>query len=85
MGRKAILFVDGSNECKKARTMLKRAKIDFVEYEVKEEDQGCCGGFNTKAPPVFAPEGIFKGIEEIRKYVDIHQHRKHVESESAYW
>lgn len=82
-----ILFIDSSSssECKKVQMILKRAKIDFVEYDVKEQEAACCGGFATKAPSVFAPEGIFKGINEIREYAKMRQNRKQVESESAYW
>jgi len=88
VGRKAILFMDDSKYCKKARKILQKAKIDFVEYNVNAQlELGCCDGFTTQAPSVFAPEGIFRGISEIRNYVKMLEGRgkKQIESESAYW
>ncbi len=86
MSRKAILFIDHSKDCKKTRKILQKAKIDFVEYNVNEQfEPGCCDGFTTQAPSIFAPEGIFAGIDEIRKYVKMLTNKKHLESESAYW
>ena len=87
VSRKAILFIDDSNSAKKVRKILKNAKIDFVESNVKEQlESGCCGeGFTTKVPSIFAPEGIFKGVSEIKKYVKMLKGKKQVESESIYW
>jgi glutaredoxin len=88
MGRKVILFVDDSNECEKARKFLRRTGIDFVEYNVKDKDRlesGCCDGFTTEVPSIFAPEGIYKGITEIKKYAKMRKEKKQLESESAYW
>jgi hypothetical protein len=41
----------------------------------------------TKAPSVFAIEGIFKGLEKIDEYVSLKRntHDSNIESESAYW
>ncbi len=77
--------MDRSKECEKARKILQRAKIDFVEYNVNEQlESGCCGGFTTQAPSIFAPEGIFRGIGEIKKYIKMLKNKKQL-SESAYW
>jgi len=83
--RKAILFTDDSKESIEARKILTEAKIDFVVYNPKEmeEEVGCCGGFTTQAPSVFAPQGIFRGIDEIKRYADMKDDDKI--SESAYW
>ena len=87
VSRKAILFIDNSSDCVRARKLLVKSKIDFVEYNFKEIlESGCCGeGFTTKAPSIFAPEGIFRGIDGIKKYVKIRKSKKQIESESAYW
>lgn len=88
MSGKAVLFTDNGAESKRARKFLKQAKIDFVEYDVKDQQElGCCGeGFTTEVPSIFAPEGIFRGMGEIRKYVKLMKDRKHLEArESAWW
>lgn len=84
--RKAIFFVDESEECKKARRVLEKAKISFVEYDVRHQTEyGCCGGMEIKVPAVYAPEGIFTGINGIREYVERTKSKNWTESESAYW
>lgn len=88
MSRKVILFVDDNSECEKVRKFLQRTGIAFVEYNVKDKDRlesGCCDGFATDAPSIFAPEGIYKGITEIKKYAKMRKKNKHLQSESAYW
>ena len=41
----------------------------------------------TKAPAVFAVEGIFKGLEKINEYISLNRNNtdSDIESESAYW
>lgn len=87
MTRKAILFTDDSKECIEAKKILTSAKIGFVEYNSKEieGEAGCCGGFTTKTPSIFAPEGIFRGLDEIKRYAEIMKNKKGKISESAYW
>ncbi|MEM2759597.1 MAG: hypothetical protein QXU32_08590 [Nitrososphaerales archaeon] len=83
MTRKAILFTDDSKECIEARKILTDARIDFVEYSSKDEN-GCCGGFVTEVPSIFAREGIFRGIEGIKEYARVK--RDIMDNiESAYW
>jgi len=51
----------------------------------------CCGGgsdddANTskiKAPAVFAPDGVFKGLDELEIYFN--SERRFYESKSTYW
>jgi len=51
----------------------------------------CCGGgsdddANTskiKAPAVFAPDGVFKGLDELENYFN--SERRFYESKSTYW
>ncbi len=82
--RKAVLMIDDSDECKKAEELLKDEKIPYVIYKI-DYDEGCCGGYTTRVPAVFAPEGVFKGLDQISKYVEIAKDNIDKESESAYW
>ncbi len=77
-------MIDDSDECKKAEQLLKDEAIPYVIYKIDYEE-GCCGGYNTRVPAVFAPEGIFKGLDEIRDYVKAAKENINKESESAYW
>jgi hypothetical protein len=36
-----------------------------------------------RSPAVFAPEGVFKGLDEVEKYFN--SERRYYESESAHW
>ena len=50
--------------------------------------QSCCGEIpTTKAPSVFAVEGIFKGLEGINEYISFKRGTtdSDIVSESAYW
>jgi hypothetical protein len=42
---------------------------------------------STKAPSVFAVEGLFKGLEKINEYITLRGEPAYsnIESESAYW
>ncbi len=82
--RKAVLMIDDSYECKKAEELLKDEKIPYIIYKI-DYDGGCCGGYNTRVPAVFAPEGVFKGLDQISEYVEIAKDNIDKESESAYW
>lgn len=78
-------MIDDSNECKKAEKLLKDEEIPYVIYKI-DYNEGCCGGYSTKVPPaVFAPEGIFKGLEQIREYIKMAKENVGKENESAYW
>ncbi|GIU72795.1 MAG: hypothetical protein KatS3mg003_2274 [Candidatus Nitrosocaldaceae archaeon] len=83
--RKAVLMIDDSNECKIAEELLKDEGIPYVIYKIDKDSEGCCGGYTTKVPAVFAPEGIFKGIDAIKDYIKIVKENMGKESESAYW
>jgi hypothetical protein len=64
--RKPILLVDGSDDSRKAVDLFKRLGIDHIEYNIRKFEESCCGELpTTKAPSVFALEGVFKGLEEI--------------------
>ena len=73
--RKPILLVDESQDSLKAVDLFKRSGIEYVEYNIRKFEESCCGGDDdddmptTKAPSLFAVEGIFKGLEKINEYI----------------
>ena len=85
--RKPILLVDGSDDSVKAVDLLKRLGIDYVEYNIKKFEESCCGELpTTKAPSLFAVEGIFKGLEKINEYITLKRDAAFdIQSESVYW
>ncbi len=85
MVRKGVLFIGNDEASSKAREMLKEAGVEFVEYNVDVEPEGCCGGFKTQTPSLFAPEGIFRGLDGIARYIELRKSNAFYKSESAYW
>ncbi len=85
MVRKGVLFVRDDEVCVKAKELLRESGIEFVEYNVSEEREGCCGGFDTVTPTLFAPEGIFRGIDGISRYIELRRSNSFYKSESAHW
>lgn len=85
--RKPILLVDDSDDSIKAIDLFKRLSIEYVEYNIKKFEESCCGDLpTTKAPSLFAVEGIFKGLEQISEYISLKKDASsNIESESAYW
>jgi hypothetical protein len=86
--RESVLLVDSSDDSAKAVDLLKRLGIKYVEYDIKKFDESCCGELpTTKAPSLFAVEGVFKGLEKINEYVSLKRDTadSNIESESAYW
>ena len=85
--RKPILLVDDSDDSMKAIDLFKRLSIEYVEYNIKKFEESCCGDLpTTKAPSLFAVEGIFKGLEQISEYIYLKKDApSNIESESAYW
>jgi hypothetical protein len=85
--RKPILLVDESDDSMKAIDLFKRLSIDYVEYNIKKFEESCCGDLPTsKAPSLFAVEGIFKGLEKINEYISLKRDvSSNIDSESAYW
>ena len=70
--RKPILFMDESDDSTKAIDLLKRSGIEYVEYDIRKFEESCCGELpTTKAPSVFAVEGVFKGLEKINEYISL--------------
>ena len=85
--RKPILLVDESDDSMKAIDLFKRLSIEYVEYNIKKFEDSCCGDLpTTKAPSLFAVEGIFKGLEKINEYISLKRDvSSNIDSESAYW
>ena len=85
--RKPILLIDESDDSVKAIDLFKRLGIDYVEYNIKKFEESCCGDLpTTKAPSLFAVEGIFKGLEKINEYIVLKKDAaSNIQSESAYW
>ena len=86
--RKPIVLVDESDDSARAIGLFKRFGIEYVQYDIKKFEESCCGELpTTKAPSVFAVEGIFKGLEKINEYISLRTNttNSNTESESAYW
>jgi hypothetical protein len=88
--RKPVLIVDDSPDSLKAMDLLRERGIEFVEYDVRKFAESCCGDLpTTKAPSVFAPEGVFKGLRGVEEYITstaaANEKAIGSESESAYW
>jgi hypothetical protein len=70
--RKPILLVDDSDDSTKAVDVFQRSGIEYVEYDIRKFEESCCGELpTTKAPSVFAVEGVFKGLEKINEYISL--------------
>lgn len=89
---KPVLIVDDSPDSLKAINLLRGRNVEFVEYDIRKFGESCCGDLpTTKAPSMFAPEGVFKGLSGVEEYVTsvvvAAAAKKAIqsESESAYW
>ncbi|HEY9407034.1 MAG TPA: hypothetical protein VIP53_06280 [Nitrososphaera sp.] len=89
--RKPVLIVDDGSDSLKAVNLLREKGIEFVPYDIKKFAESCCGDLpTTKAPSVFASEGVFKGLSGVVEYVGLltlsgTKEAINSESESAYW
>ena len=87
--RKPVLIVDDGSDSIKAMNLLRERDVEFVEYDIRKFVESCCGDLpTTKAPSVFAPEGVFKGLRGVEEYVTSATASKKAiqsESDSAYW
>jgi hypothetical protein len=88
--RKPILIIDDSPASVKAIEILRKRKIEFVEYDIRKFAESCCGDLpTTKAPSVFAPEGVFKRLSGVEEYIAsaaaVAKKGTLSESESIYW
>ena len=89
--RKPVLIVDDGSDSLKAADILREKGIEFVQYDINKFAESCCGDLpTTKAPSVFAPEGVFKGLSGVEEYVvslSLSGTKESIPggSESAYW
>ncbi len=84
--RKAVLLIDDSDESDQAINLVKHSTIDYVEYNVKKFEQTCCDDLPiTKAPSIFAAEGVFRGLDGIKEYISLRNVSVEEQSESEYW
>jgi hypothetical protein len=65
--RKPILIVDDGPDSLEAVDILRENGVEFVEYDIRKFAESCCGDLpTTKAPSVFAPEGVFRELKGIQ-------------------
>ena len=84
-----VLIVDDGPDSIKAMNFLRERDVEFVEYDIRKFAESCCGDLpTTKAPSVFAPEGVFRGLRGVEEYVTSATASKKAiqsESDSVYW
>jgi hypothetical protein len=88
VNRKPILLVDESEDSTKAVDLFQKSGIEYLKYDIRKFEESCCGGLpTTKAPSIFAVEGVFKGLEKINEYLSSRRDEvdSNIESGSAYW
>lgn len=85
--RKPVLLIDDTENSRLASEILESSDIEFVEYHITKFEDNCCAGPpTTKAPALFAPEGIFRDLDGIKEYLTVEKNNSSGEtSESAYW
>ncbi|MDP9211362.1 MAG: hypothetical protein M3N27_05120 [Thermoproteota archaeon] len=84
--RKPVLLVDDTENSRLAIDLLEDNNIKFVEYHVRKFEEDCCVELpTTRAPALFAPEGIFRNLEGIKEYLTVEKKNTSETSESAYW
>ena len=82
--RKPVLLIDDANESIEAIRLFQESGQQYIEYHIRKFEESCCGELpTTRAPSVFAPEGIFKGLEDVRE--DLSVEKQPDTGESAYW
>lgn len=85
--RKPVLLIDDTENSWLAKEILKNNNIEFVEYHIRKFEENCCVDLpTTRAPALFAPEGIFRNLEGIKEYLTVEKKSTTSElSESTYW
>jgi hypothetical protein len=84
--RKPVLLVDDTENSRIAIELLEDNNIKFVEYHVRKFEEDCCVELpTTRAPALFAPEGIFRNLEGIKEYLTLEKKNTSETNESAYW
>jgi hypothetical protein len=85
--RKPVLLIDDTENSRIAIEILENNSVEFVEYHIRKFEETCCVDLpTTRAPALFAPEGIFRNLEGIKEYLTVEKKSTTSEpSESAYW
>jgi len=85
--RKPVLLIDDTENSRLAIEILESSDIEFVEYHITKFEENCCLDLpTTRAPALFAPEGIFRDLDGIKEYLTVEKNSTSGEtSESAYW
>lgn len=85
--RKPVLLIDDTENSRLARELLEDNNIEFVEYNVRKFEEDCCLELpTTRAPALFAPEGLFRNLEGIKEYLTVEKKNSTSDpGESAYW
>jgi hypothetical protein len=85
--RKPVLLIDDTESSRLAIEILESNNIQYVKYHIRKFEENCCVELpTTRAPALFAPEGIFRMLEGIKEYLTIEKNSTSGEpSESAYW
>ena len=85
--RKPVLLIDDTENSRLALEILESSDIEFVEYHITKFEDNCCAGPpTTRAPALFAPEGIFRDLDGIKEYLAVEKNNSSGEtSDSAYW
>ena len=86
VSRKPVLLIDDTESSQMAIKILQDNNVQFVEYHINKFESDCCVDLpTTRAPALFAPEGVFRNLQGIREYLRIDKNRTNEVSESAYW
>jgi hypothetical protein len=85
--RKPVLLIDDTENSRLAIEILEISKIEFVEYHIRKFEESCCVDLaTTRAPALFAPEGIFRNLEGIKEYIWVEKNNINSKpNDSAYW
>lgn len=85
--RKPVLLIDDTESSRLALEILESNKTEFVEYHIRKFEESCCVDLpTTRAPALFAPEGIFRNLEGIKEYICVKKNGVNSKpSDSAYW
>ena len=84
--RKPVLLIDDTENSRIAIKLLTDNNIEFVEYHVRKFEEDCCVDLpTTRAPALFAPEGLFRNLQGIREYLTVEKNTRFEPSDSAYW
>jgi hypothetical protein len=85
--RKPVLLIDDTESSRLAIEILESNEIEFVEYHIRKFEESCCVDLaTTRAPALFAPEGIFRNLEGIKEYIWVEKNIVNSKpNDSAYW